>query len=429
MDYFDVNLGLTDEDIAIKESAHKFAETYMRPTAKQLDQMTPEQVIAKESPLWPFLRKTFELGYHRMFLPEMIGGLGLTPTQTSIVMEEMGWGSYGLALQIQAIGAVAAGALLSNDPELIEEFTIPFCKCTDASILGCWAGTEPDHGSDTIGRGEPFYSSPDLPRGNCKAERDGDYWVINGQKSAWVSAGTVSTHAIVFWAQTDAKKGFAGGGICIIPTNFPGVSKGKPLGKIGMRDLNQGELYFDNVRIPAKYMIAGPGERFDFIEEQFFILANMSMATWATGLARAAFEEAFSYCKERVQGGRVLMEHYSIKQRIFNMFARVETCRAISRAAAGLNLNIMPGLLEYSMVSKVTATQLCLENAHDAIQILGSNGLTTEYLPEKLFRDARMSLIGDGNNEVLARFGGHLLFEGYPRNRAQVKSRILPGMK
>ncbi len=124
------------------------------------------------------------------------------------------------------------------------------------------------------------------------------------------------------------------------------------------------------------------------MEEGILALANAWMATWATGLARAAYEEALTYCKERVQGGRPLAEHYSIKQRIFEMFARVETCRALSRAAINLNMNIAPGFPEYSMAAKITATQLCLDNASDAIQLLGGNGLSKEYLPEKLFRDA-----------------------------------------
>jgi acyl-CoA dehydrogenase len=426
MDYFDTNLNLSDEDIAVKEAAHKFAETYMRPTAKILDQMKPEEVVAADSPLWPFLRKGYELGYHKILMPEAVGGDGLTPIQGSIVLEEMGWGSFGLGLLLGVVGVVGVTALFSNNPELIGEFTIPFCQCTDGSIRGCWAGTEPDHGSDTIGQGEPFYSSPNLPRGNCRAERDGDYWIINGQKSAWVSGGTISTHAAVYWVQVDASKGFAGGAAFIIPMDLPGVSKGKPLGKLGMRDLNQGEIYFDNVRVPARYMLAAPGEQFDFIEKQTFTLGNVTMAALSTGLARAAFEEAFNYCKERVQGGRTLMDHYSIKQRIFQMFARVETCRAVSRAACGLNFSIMPGLLEYSMSAKITATQLCMENANDAIQMLGGNGLTTEYLPEKLFRDARATLICDGSSEVLARLGGHLLFESYPRVRNDIKKRMIP---
>jgi alkylation response protein AidB-like acyl-CoA dehydrogenase len=417
MDYFDVNLDLSDEDLALKAAAHKFAKEVMRPAAKELDQMTPEEAIAENSPLWSFLRQAYELGYHKMLLPDHVGGLALNPLQTNIVMEELGWGSFGLACQLAVSSFVALGAMYSNDEELIEQFTIPFCECTDGSIRGCWGGTEPDRGSDLLAMGEPIYYDPKV-RCNCMAKREGDEWVINGQKAAWVSGGTISTHCMLH-VQTDPSKGMAGFGVCLVPMDLPGVSKGKPLDKMGQRDLNQGELFFDDVRIPAKNMFVDP-DFHEGIMEMLLTNANVWMSSWATGLARAAFEEAFSYCKERVQGGRLLMEHYSIKQRVFGMFARVETSRAIARAAANLNFNISPGFPEYSMTAKTTATENCLQNAHDAIQLLGGNGLTKEYLAEKLYRDARASLIEDGNNEILARHGGHKLFEYYPRNRDDI---------
>ncbi len=417
MEYFDVNLDLTDEDLALKEATHKFAKEVIRPVAKELDAMSAEEAIAKNSPLWSFLQKAYELGYHKMLLPEQVGGMGLSPLQASIVMEELAWGSFGLALQISVCSFTAMGPVLIGDEELIKEFTIPFCECTDGSIRGCWGATEPDHGSDLIGMGEPLFYEPGV-RCNCSAKRDGDDWIINGQKSAWVSGGTISTHCMLH-LQIDPSKGLAGWGVAIVPMDLPGVSKGKPLDKIGQRDLNQGEIYFADVKIPGKYMVVGP-EMYEPVMEGILTNANAWMASWATGLARAAFDEAFSYCKERVQGGRPLMEHYSIKQRIFRMFARVETCRALARAVANLNFSIAPAFAEYSMAAKTVTTQLCLENASDAIQLLGGNGLSKEYLPEKLFRDARTTLIEDGNNEILARHGGHNLFHTYPRSRSSI---------
>jgi alkylation response protein AidB-like acyl-CoA dehydrogenase len=414
MDYFDANLDLTEEDLALKAAAHKFASEVIRPTAKALDEMTPEAVIAAGSPLWPFLRKAYELGYHKMLIPEQVGGMGLNPLQVNIVMEEMGWGSFGLAVQLAVCSFVPYTAAFTGNEELIREFTLPYCACTDASLRSCWGGTEPGHGSDNIGMGEAFFYQPNV-RTDCLARREGDEWVINGQKAAWVSGGTIATHCQLH-CQTDPSLGLAGFSIFLLPLDLPGVSKGKPLNKLGQRDLNQGELFFDDVRVPDRYRIIGP-DMYGMMEGGILALANAWMASWATGLARAAFEEAFAYCKERVQGGRPLAEHYSIKQRIFEMFTRVETCRALTRAAVNLNLNIAPGFPEYSMAAKITATRLCLENASDAIQLLGGNGLSKEYLPEKLFRDARATLIEDGNNEVLARHGGHTLFECYPRPR------------
>jgi len=306
-------------------------------------------------------------------------------------------------------------AWTTGDEELIETFGKPFSNCTDASLIGCWAGTEPDHGSDIFGYGEEFFTSPKV-QGNVRATLDGKEWVINGQKSAWVSGGIIATHALI-QLQVDPSRGMAGWGWCIMPLDLPGVSRGKPLEKIGQRDLNQGEIFFDEVRIPKKWMLVYPDQYLP-VTDVVLAHANAAMSIWSTGLARAAFEEAFTYAKERVQGGKPIIEHYSMKQRLFKMFARVETCRAFSRAVANCNFTLAPPLFEYSIAAKNTCTQLCFENAHEAIQILGGNGLTREYLTEKLFRDARATLIMDGSNEVLARNGGQLLSETYPRIRS-----------
>jgi alkylation response protein AidB-like acyl-CoA dehydrogenase len=353
------------------------------------------------------------LGYHKILLPEYVGGLGLSPLQCHIVMEELGWGSFGLAVNLAVVCFPFFALCLSGDEELIEKFVVPFCDCTDGSIRGCWGITEPDHGSDQLAVGEEFYSSPET-RGQCQAKLEGDEYVINGQKSSWVSGGTIGTHCLLH-AQIDRSKGLAGSGVCVVPLDFPGVSKGKPLDKLGQRDLNQGEIFFDDVRIPKDHMIIQP----DFYQEILDLIlayANICMSTWATGLARATFEECLAFTKERVQGGKPLIEHYAIKQRIFKLFANVETCRAISRAAVNLNFNISPPFLEYSVVAKTIATEMCFANAHEAIQLHGGNGLTHEYILEKLFRDARATLIEDGTTEALQRDGGQIVAEKYPRS-------------
>jgi alkylation response protein AidB-like acyl-CoA dehydrogenase len=417
MDYFDTNIEISDEDLALKEAAHKFAAEVMRPTAKKLDRMTADEVVADGSPLWDFLKQAYELGYHKVLLPDHIGGLGLSPSQIHLVYEELGWGSFGLAVHLAVVSFPFYMAVNSGDEELIEKFAIPFCECTDGSIRGCWGGTEPDHGSDLLAFGTDYFSSPEC-KGNVRAKLDGEEYVINGQKASWVSGGTVATHCLLH-LQIDPSRGFAGGGICVIPLDLPGVSRGKALNKLGQRDLNQGELFFDDVRIPEEWMFVQP----DFYEPLFDMIlayANACMSTWATGLARAAFEEAFTYCKERVQGGKELIKHDSIQQRLFQMFARVETCRALSRMALNLNMNVTPPFTEYSIVAKTQATQMCFDNANDAVQLLGGNGLTHEYFPEKLFRDARATLIEDGNNEMLARAAGYTLMETYPRSQRDI---------
>ncbi len=414
MSYLDLNLSLTEEDIQLREAAHKFAKEVMRPIARELDLMSPEEALAEDSPLWEFMRKAYELGYHKIIMPEEVGGLGATPLQAHIVFEELGWGSFGLAVLLAVAFLPFYGLLLSGNQELIEKFTVPFCACDDGSIRGCWAITEPDHGSDAFGHGEEFFESPSM-RANVQAQLEGDEWVINGQKAAWVSGACTATH-VMMHPQIDQSRGMAGFGICIVPLDLEGVTKGKPLKKVGQRDLNQGELFFDNVRIPKEYMFIEPEAYHPGAFDRILAATKICMSIWSTGLARAAYDEALEYAKERVQGGKPLIEHYAMRERIFNMFARVETCRALSRAVTNFNLSVPTPFSEYSAVAKTICTQKCFENAHEAVQILGGNGLTEEYLTEKLFRDARATLIEDGNNEVLAREGGFILSETYPRS-------------
>jgi alkylation response protein AidB-like acyl-CoA dehydrogenase len=412
MRYFDMNLDLTKEDIAIRRAARDFAQKVMRPISRELDEMSAEEVVADGSPLYDFMKKAYELDFHTVMLPEAYGGQGLSPKQIHLVFEEFGWASFGLAVHLAVVCFPFYCACMTGEDELIETFTKPFCECRDGSIRGCWAITEPEHGSDMLAVGEECFASEKM-QGNLRAVLDGDEWVISGQKSAWVSGGTVATHALVH-LQIDPSQGFAGNGVCIMPLDIKGVSKGKPLEKIGQRDLNQGELYFDGVRIPKQWMIAEP----DFYVPLLDIIlasANLCMSAWSTGLARAAFEESLAYAKERVQGGKKLIEHYSMKQRIFKLFSRTEACRVISRAAMNLNLNISPPHVEYSLMAKTQCTEMAFQNTHEAIQIWGGNGLTKEYIVEKLFRDARATLIEDGSNETLERHGGHILAETYPR--------------
>ena len=412
MRYFDLDLNLNEEDIALRDATRQFAEQEMRPTAAALDKLSAEEAVADDSPLWPFLKKAYSLGYHKLLIPECYGGLGLSPLQVSLVLEELGWGSLGLGVQLAVASFPFYLACSTGREELIEKFVIPYCNCTDGSIRGCWGITEPEHGSDVLAAGEDYFSSPTM-KGGVRGRIEGDELVINGQKSAWVSGGTIATHTLLH-LQIDPEKGFAGSGVCIVPLDLPGVSKGKPLEKIGQRDLNQGEIYFDDVRVPLEYLLIDP----DFYVpalDTILAAANLCMANWSIGLSRAAFEEALTYCRERVQGGRPLIEHYTTKQRLFTMFTRTETQRAITRAATNLNFNISPPLVEYSLVAKIQSTEMAFANTHDAIQLLGGNGLTREYLTEKLFRDARATLIEDGSNETLARHGGHLLMEEYPK--------------
>ncbi|MGA7872985.1 MAG: acyl-CoA dehydrogenase family protein [Candidatus Binatus sp.] len=408
-------MGVPKEYESLRENAHRFAKEVMRPAAIELDRMAdPRDVIAPDSPLRRVLKQAYGLGYHVAGIPVAMGGLGLDPLATHILHEELAWGSVDLALAIGCSGFPSFVAATSGNPDLYENFVKPYVEDREAAFIGCWAITEPNHGSDHIMVGTPEYHNPKV-QGEVVARVEGDSYVIKGQKSSWVSNGTIATHAALYLRiesnSSHAATGMSGGGVAVVPLNLPGVSKGKPLNKLGQRALNQGEIFFDNVRIPRHYMVVNS----DAYEQHTIATltgANGGMSTAFTGLARAAYEAALDYSKERIQGGQPICEHQLVQKRLFEMFTKVEACRALSRAVTVYNSSSGAPSLQHAIAAKTFCTQAAFEVTSDALQIFGGNGLSKEYPVEKMFRDARASLIEDGTNDVLSLAGArHILAE------------------
>jgi alkylation response protein AidB-like acyl-CoA dehydrogenase len=409
MSYMELNPDLTDEHVALKENAHKFAMEVLRPAAIKLDTMTPEQVIAKGSVYWDCMRKMYENGYHTVLIPDEYGGLGLDPLGIHIVFEELGYGSVGFAVSIGVSCFSAFFSSLIAEDHHIEKFILPYASCRDASIMSCWAITEPDHGSDILMPFSDVFHDPKITQ-QVKATKKGDRYLLNGQKAAWVSNGTIATQAAVF-VNIDPSQGMAGGGIGLVDLTQKGVSRGKPLDKMGQRELPQGEIFFDNAEIPVEDMIIDP-ESYEMFTDITLATANGCMGAFFTGVAQSAYDIALDYTRERVQGGKLLCEHLPVRKKLFDMFSKVETARALSRAALMFNLCTNPPRTEYSIASKVYATNAAFEVASDAVQLLGGNGLTREYPIEKIFRDARAGMIEDGSNDILALAGANLILRG-----------------
>ena len=273
---------------------------------------------------------------------------------------------------------------------------------------GCWAITEPDHGSDIL---DPTGMTSD-PRGeygkpNCVASIEGDEVVINGQKSAWVS-GAMTAEVCALFCQVKVQGKAQPGVAVIVPLDAPGISRGKPLDKMGLRALNQGELFFNNVRVPRENLLCDP-EGYPELSYRMLAEANPHVALMFVGLARSAYERALAYAHERKQGGVPIIQHQNVRYRLFHMFRKIEMSRAIVRRAMEFNATATRPALQGSIASKITATQSCFEVVSAALQIFGANGMTREYPMEKLLRDARSGLIADGCNEFLALKGGSLL--------------------
>jgi len=391
MSSIDLESALSEEEKAIRERVHKFAEEVMRPAGIALDALAdPQEVIAEGSILWDVYKQHDELGLDVIADPAS----GFTPIQQarlrSIIGEEMGWGDSGLSISFGVDTFPQSLALASGNPELIERFGRPGKR-------GCWAITEPDHGGDLI----RFAADPQishLGKPNCIAKKDGDTFVISGQKAAWVSNGTIAENAALFCA-VDMGQGIVGVGGFVISLDEPGISRGKPLDKIGQRALNQGEIFFDGLRVPAINLVVSP-EAFAMFGDVGLSQANSGMGSTFVGVAQAALDLALHYAKERVQGGVPIFNHQSVRSRLFEMFRKVEAARCLNRRVVEYNA-VNPPKLQYAIASKVTSTRTAFEVASAAIQIFGGNGLSREYPVEKLMRDARASMIEDGCNEVL----------------------------
>jgi len=397
----DIEVGLTEEEQAIRETAHKFAKEVLRPTGIELDRLQdPADVIAPESPLWGVFKQ-----YHKLGIAQMIEDPDMDPLAKArimaIVNEELSWGDVGLAITVGLCSFHGPWVQQTGDPDLIARFG----SQKEHQTIGCWALTEPNHGSDTVSFTERHFSDPAL-KADCTARKEGNEFIISGQKAAWVSNGPIADIALLF-CTLDPSQGFKGGGVFLVPLDLPGVTRPKPLNKIGQRSLTQGEIFFDDVHIPASYMALGP-ELYAIGLETMLAHGNSGMAQLFVGVARASYEHAVAYAKERVQGGVPIFEHQSVRSRLFKMFSKVEAARALTRRVALYNAQGMPSI-QHSIAAKTFVTNTAFEVASDALQIFGGNGLTREYPVEKLLRDARASMLEDGCNEVLSIMGGSRL--------------------
>jgi alkylation response protein AidB-like acyl-CoA dehydrogenase len=393
----DIDVRLADEMREVRDTVHRFAAEVMRPAAAVLDRMPdPADVIAKESPLWDVMKrfKALGIGDPAKYGPD------LSPAERAllhaVVLEELAWGDVGLAISVELCDTIAPWALGFGRQEAYEFFR-------QREDIGCLALTEPDHGSDHVGFTEPTFSDPSI-RPGCRARREGDEYVINGQKAAWVSNGTIATAAALFCTLEDSRHGLRGGAAFLVPLELPGVSRGRPLDKIGQRTLNQGEIFFDEVRIPSAFMLIEGPDAYPVVWEMVLKIANSAIGQQFVGVARAAFDHALAYARERVQGGVPIIQHQSVKARLFRMFSQLEAGRSLSRRVMAYNA-VNPPLLHYSIAAKVFCTTAAFEIASSALQIFGGNGLSREYPIEKLLRDARASMIEDGCNDVLSLVG------------------------
>jgi alkylation response protein AidB-like acyl-CoA dehydrogenase len=290
--------------------------------------------------------------------------------------------------------------------------------------IGCWMVTQPDRGSDvgTMYANEWPAGAPGN-KGNLTAAVSGDEIVINGQCAAWVSNGAVAQVALCYIA-ADYGDGYlredqlANGLAAIVPLDLPGVSKGAPLDKTGQRPLPQGEVYFDNVKIPRRFAIAEQEGYYGNISSAWSYAGTL-MCQVFTGVARSAFELALAYAHERKQGGVKLIEHQLTRYRLAEMGRRVEMARAMARRSLAYARTSPKTHAYVTAQGKVNVTEQAMEVVGEAFRMFGGNATSREYPIEKIYRDTCSALIEDGENYVLSMRMGGLLSQLYENGWTQ----------
>ncbi len=398
-----INFEPTKDQLAIQETARKFAREVIRPAETTLDKMPDPDEVHRSDIFRRTLKQAYELGFHHMGINEQHGGLGLDPLTTALVWEELAVGGVGIPATLLA-GSVAPAfisIMAADREELIEKYVRPYCEDTEGRIISAWGSSEGNIGSD----GSNYYD-PNVHH-ETTAVKDESGWIINGAKSSFVSNGSIAEMFLVF-ACVDSTQGICGSGVFLVPYG-EGVIRGKALDKTGMRALNQGEVFFDRVTIPEDHLIMLPGENYPVIHNAIKTVGNIGVGYLALGLMRAAYEEALEHSRVRVQFGKPIMQHQAVAFRLFECFQAIEAARGLLWKASWTLSRQFMGDLKMSAAARVFATNMAMKHTVEMVQVLGGYGISKEYTIEKYMRDAKLLQIMDATNQIMSIKGAALL--------------------
>ena len=362
----------TPEQEALREMVHKFAANEIRPRAAEWDR---DGVFPLE-----LFRKAFDLGLMTGFIPESLGGQGLTILETCILEEEISWGCSGVATSMNANALALGPILLAGTDEQKRAFVAPFAT---QFRFASFCLTEPGAGSDAGGIA-------------TTARRDGDGYVLNGRK-CFITNGAHASQYTVF-ASTDRSRGHRGLSAFVVPRETPGVSSGKKEDKMGQRASETSDVLFEDVRVPEASRLGAEGEGFK-IAMRTIDVARAGVAAMAVGLARAAYEHAAEYGRQRVQFGQPIAMNQAIYFLLADMATDIEAARLLTWKAAWLADQGKRNTKESSF-AKAFAADLAMRAATEAVQIFGGYGYMKDYPVEKLMRDAKLLQIYEGTSQI-----------------------------
>jgi len=349
-----------------------FAKKEMLPVAEHYDR-------SGEYP-WAVIKKAQRVGLISSNVPEAYGGPGMGVLEECIINEELAWACSGIQTALMLNNLAAWPIILFGTEEQKERY-LP--RLTEGGELGSYALTEPAAGSDVAGI-------------LTTAVRKGDHHLLNGTKT-WITNAPVSSFAVVF-AKTDPEARHRGISAFIVEREWPGVTIGKPIPKMGQHAAWTGEIVMEDVRVPVENRIGEEGEGF-MIAMKVFDRSRPPVAAAAVGVARRALYEATRYSMERKAFGKPIVANQGVSFMLADMAMNIEAAEHLVRHAAWLVDEDLPNVKEAAM-AKAFAADMAMKATIDAVQVFGGYGYSAEYPVEKLVRDAKIYQIYEGTSQI-----------------------------
>ncbi len=364
---------LREEHRLLRESLREFAANKLAPNAAQWDR---EHTFPRQA-----LKELAALGTFGIAVPEEYGGAGMDYTALAVALEEIAAGDGGVSTIISVNNCPVCAILMGfASDEQKRRFLAPLAS---GEALGAFCLTEPHVGSNAAAL-------------RTSATRDGDDYVLNGVKQ-FITSGKHADYAMVI-AVTDKDAGKRGMGMFVVPTNTPGYVVARLEEKMGQRCSDTAQIVFENCRVPAANRIGDEGEGYK-IALSALEGGRIGIAAQSVGMARAAFEAALQYAKERESFGTPIFNHQAVNFRLADMATQIEAARALVLHAAALRDAGTPCLKEAAM-AKLFASEMAERVCSDAIQIHGGYGYVTDFPVERIYRDVRVCQIYEGTSDI-----------------------------
>jgi alkylation response protein AidB-like acyl-CoA dehydrogenase len=368
-----MNFALTEEQLLIRESAMDFAHSEISPT-------TIERDIQGEFP-YDIVKKLGELGFMGMMVSPDYGGAGLDTISYVLAMIEISKVDASVGVIMSVNNSLVCFGLEKYGSDFIKQnYLIPLAQ---GEKLGAFALSEPEAGSDAT-------------KQKTMAEKDGDYYVLNGMKN-WITNGINADYHLVM-ATTDKSKGHHGISTFLVEKGTPGFGHGKKEDKLGIRSSDTCSLTFENCRVPKENMIWEEGKGFSFAMNTLNG-GRIGIAAQALGIAEASLESSVKYSKERKAFGNTISNFQAIQFKLADMAVKIDAGKLLTFNAAAQK-DAGNKYYKEAAMAKLYASKISVECALEAIQIHGGYGYVREYLVERYLRDAKITEIYEGTSEI-----------------------------